>query len=170
MMLLDTIRMTIEDFEPSKGIQRRLLTFHEITILNNIAIELYNSGKKDEGLNLLYELKAYMDIHIIDEEEKAKKYPLIVYNMTTRMGEMNRHKEVYELCDQTITYCVEHNKLIYLPYFLTNMASAAAELDMTEKAKELFGQAYTLFNICKKETLAEEVRQNAFSLYRIELN
>lgn len=168
-MLLATIRMTIADFEPERGIQRRLLTFHEITILNNIATELYNNGKKEEGLKLLYELKEYMDTHIIDEEEKAKKYPLIVYNMTTRMGEMGWHKEVYELCDKTITYCVEHNKLIYLPYFLTNMASAAAELNMTDKAKELFGQAYTLFNICKKKSIAEEVQQKAFSIYQIEL-
>ncbi len=168
-MLLEAIRMTMEDFEPGKGIERRLLTFHEITILDNIAIELYNGGKKEEGLKLLYELKGYMETHIIDEEEKARKYPLIIYNITTRLGAMEMHKDVYKLCDQAILFCVEHNKLVVLPYLLTNMASAAAELGMLGQAKELFEQAFTLFKVCKKDAIADEVRNNAFSLYSIEL-
>lgn len=168
-MLLAAIRMTMADFEPEKGFQRRLLTFHEITILNNIAVELYGSGRDGTGLKLLFELKEYMDTHIIDEEEKAKKYPLILYNITTRLGGQDRHQEAYELCGQAIEYCIEHNKLIALPYLLTNMASASAELKMGAKAEELFQQAVMLFAICKKEANVERVRKNAFARYGIEL-
>lgn len=168
-MLLATIRMTIADFEPERGIQRRLLTFHEITILNNIATELYNNGKKEEGLKLLYELKEYMDTHIIDEEEKAKKYPFIVYNITTRLGMENRFIEAYNLCNHAISFCIEHNKLMILPYLLTNKASAAAELNKLLEAKELFYQAIVLFSICKMEDRVQKIKSDVLLRYGLEL-
>ena len=169
-MLLDTIRMTINDFEPQKGIQRRLLTFHEITILSNIATELYNNGKKNEGLNLLFELKEYMDTHIIDEEEKAKKYPFIVYNITTRLGMEKRFIEAYNLCDQAVSFCIEHNKLMILPYLLTNKASAAAELHKLSEAKELFCQALVLFRVCKMESQVEKIKFDTLVRYGLDLS
>lgn len=159
-LLLDTIRMTMPDFDPRKGIERRLLTFHEITILNNIAIEMYNTGAETEGLKLLFELKEYMDSHMIDQEEKAKKYPLIIYNITTRLGKLGRCQEAYTLCSQGVSYCIEHNKLIILPYLLTNMAYAAAELHRLEEAEQLFRHGIALFEVCRKDDCAEKIRED----------
>lgn len=168
-MLLDTIRMTMADFDPEKGIERRLLTFHEITILDNIAIELYNHGKNEEGLRLLYELKEYMEDHIIDEQEKARKYPLVIYNISTRLGNTGRYQEAYSLCGQGVSYCIEHSKLVILPYLLTNMAYAAAETGRAEEAGKLFHQSIVLFEVCRKEECAEQIRQDIRMKYGLQI-
>lgn len=168
-MLLKTIRMTMADFDPAKGIKRRLLTFHEITILDNIAIELYNNGKEEQGLGLLYELKEYMEEHIIDEQEKARKYPLVIYNISTCIGKMGRYEEAYSLCSRGISYCVEHNKLVILPYLLTNMAYAAAELGRVEEAAKLFHQSITLFEVCRKEECVEKIKEHIRHNYGLEV-
>lgn len=168
-MLLETIWMTMEDFQPGKGIERRLLTFHEITILDNIAIELYNGGRREEALMLLYQLKEYMETHIIDEEEKARKYPLIIYNIATMLGTMDKHEEVYELCGQGKTFCVEHNKLIALPYLITNMAYAAAETKRDSEVRKLFHQAIVLFELCNKEECIEHIKRDVLRKYGLQV-
>ncbi len=168
-LLLKTIRITMADFDPQKGIERRLLTFHEITILNNIAIELYNRGKEEEGLRLLFELKDYMETHIIDEQEKARKYPLVVYNISTRLGKLGRYEEAYSLCSQGISCCIEYSKLVILPYLLANKAYAAAELGRMEEAEKVFHQSIILLELCQKEECVEKIRQDVRVKYGFEV-
>lgn len=169
-LLLDAIHITIPDFMPEKGVKRRLLTFNEITIINSLALVKYNSGQEMIGLKLLFELKEYMEERGIDEEEKARKYPMIIYNITTRIGGKGMHQEVYQLCGQAIAFCVECNKLSLLPYLLTNKACAAAELHKLDEAKILFQQAVTLFMVCGKEQHVEYVKENMLFNYHIELD
>ena len=169
-LLMDAIHITMPDFVPENGTKRRLLTFLEITILSFLATELYDDEEQIISLKLMLELKEYMEKHIIDEEEKAKKYPMIIYNITKQIGNQGMHEEVYRLCDSAIDFCVEHNKLIALPYLLTNMACAAAEIHKLEEAKDLFLQAITLYTICKKESYAKHLRKNVPVDYGIELD
>ena len=168
-ILMDAIHITIPDFEPKKGLKRRLLTFTEITIINSIALIKCENAEETTGLKLLLELKAYMEEHEIDQEEKARKYPMIIYNITTILGKKELHQEVYDLCGEAVSFCVEHNKLIALPYLLTNKACAAAETNRPEEAGELFQQAVTLFQVCKKSGNAEYIQSVASSKYNVKI-
>lgn len=168
-LLLDAIHITIPDFDVGKGVKRRLLTFNEITIINSLALLKYNSGEEITGLKLLFELKEYMEERGVDEEEKARKYPMIIYNITTRIGSKGMHQEVYKLCGQAISFCVACNKLIQVPYLLTNKAFAAAELNKLDEAKMLFQQAVTLYTICGKEQHARELEITILAKYNMKL-
>lgn len=166
-ILLEAIRITMPDFSEVQNIKKRLLTFDEITILNSIALEYYDLGDKKKALKLLSELKGYLDEHSIDEEEKSQKYPMIVYNMTKCLGEVERYAEVVELCTEGIEYCIGHSKLNALPYLITNSACATAELKRFEEAEVLFKRAVILLEICHKESFAETVRKTARDSYGI---
>lgn len=168
--LNEAIHITVPDFDIEKGVRRRLLTFNEITIIHSIGLIKYDSGEEMAGVRLLFELKEYMESHVIDEEEKAKKYPMIIYNITTRLGKRGLHQDVYTLCGEAIDFCVEHNKLVALPYLLTNKACAAAETNRIDEAKELFRQASILFEICKKNKNVEYIKNEATSRYFIEMD
>lgn len=168
-MLLDAIHLTMPTFVPENGFSSRLLTFQEITLLDNIATFLCNKGEDKIGLELQMDLIKYMDTHVIDEQEKAKKYPLIIYNITLYLGEQERYQEVCDLCNRAIKYCVGHNKLIILPYLLTNKACATAELKDLPLAEELFRQAVILFQVCDKNDISELVQKTAFQKYAIEI-
>ncbi len=61
-MLMEVIRMTIPDFD-GIHLQDRLLTFHEISILDNIGCAYHDKGDLWSGVRLLFELKEYMEGH-----------------------------------------------------------------------------------------------------------
>lgn len=169
-LFLKAIYITIPDFNPQKGVKRRLLTFTEITIINSIALTIEKMGDNITTLKLLFELKEYMEEHVIDEEEKAKKYPMILYNITRSLGKMRLYQEAYNLCGEAIKFCVKHNKLSILPYLLTNKACAAAEIDKIDEAKKDFRQATILFEICDNKRFAQWVKDEASSKYEILLD
>lgn len=166
-LFVNAIHITIPDFDVKKGIRRRLLTFTEITIINGIALTLSSMDDEINALKLLFELKEYLEEHVIDEEEKAKKYPMIVYNITSILGQRGYHQEVYKLCSEAIMFATKHNKLIALPYLLTNKACAAAEMDKFAEAKKCFQQAYILFEVCENESAAYWIKTEASSKYGI---
>jgi hypothetical protein len=159
------------DFDLKKPFKRRLLTFDEIEILNSIAINIYDSGKQWEGLRIFWDLKDYMEEHILDEEERAKLYPLVLYNITLRIGpDFHRYDDVIELCDQGIDCCVKYGRLSALPYFINNKACAVAELCNYDEAKELFRQTVSLFRMCKLDNFAETVKKEIEIRYNLMLN
>lgn len=168
-MLTEAIKMTMYDYKENATLKNRLLTFNEITILNGIALEYYSMDKKEFSLRLLYDLKEYLEQHVIDEEEKAKKYPMIVYNITKIIGEFGRYGEAYKLCDEAIDFSVKHNKLAVLPYLITNQACAAAELNNISEAESLFKQAIAIFNVCKKQRELENIREEAAVRYGVKI-
>ncbi len=169
--LLEAIRLTMSDFEERKNIRNRLLTFDEITVLNSIALEYYNMGQQERGLKLLYELKDYLEEHVIDEEEKAKKYPMILYNIAWRLGgEVGNHWEAYRISSMGIQYCIKHNKLVALPYLINTKACAAYEMHKQDEAKLLFHQAVTLFDICEKEGSVRHIKDEIAIKYHLKLD
>lgn len=168
-ILLEAIRLTMPDFAERKNIKNRLLTFDEITVLNSIALEYYDMGQQEQGLRLLYELKNYLEEHVIDEEEKAKKYPMILNNIAWRVGKsLENHWEAYRVSNIGIQYCIKHNKLAALPYLIYNKACAAYEMQKQDEAKLLFHQAAVLFDICEKEESATHIKDEIAIKYPLE--
>ena len=168
-LLLDALHIKMPGFAAACHLKKRLLTFDEITILNGIALAYAELGEREQELNLLLELKLYLESHQIDEEEKARKYPMILYNLSLALGSGRRYQEAYELCGEGVDYCISHNKLAVLPFLLNNRACAAAELGKRTKAREFFQQAVMLFQVCKKEQFAIRIQTEARKRYGLEL-
>ena len=168
-MFQEAIRMTIPDFAGEADIRKRLLTFDEITILNGIALLNVGMGEGQFALKLLFALKEYMEEHVIDEEEKARKYPMLLYNISSILGTEKRYEEAFQLCSRGIEFCIRHNKLVALPFLMNNKACAAAELERLEEARDLFGQTVVLFRICRKEKFAEQIKSEAKKRYQLEI-
>lgn len=168
-MLLTAISMTIPGFREAEDIRKRLLTFDEITILNSIALLYAQMGERSRALKLWFGLKEYMEVHVIDEEAKARKYPMLLYNMTVHLGEEKRYEEAFQLCGLGIEFCIKHNKLVVLPFLMNNKACAAAELGRIEEARRFFTQAVVLFEICQKKSIVEEIKTEAKRRYNLEI-
>lgn len=168
-MLLSVIRMTIPGFRGTEDIRKQLLTFDEITILNSIALLYAEMEERIRALELLFALREYMEAHVIDEEAKARKYPMLLYNITVNLGAEKRYEEAFELCGSGIEFCIKHNKLAVLPFLINNKACAAAELKRFEEARRFFAQAVVLFEICQKETIVEQIKTEAKERYNLEV-
>lgn len=164
--LLGAIRMTLPDFD-GIHIRTRLLTFHEISILNNIGCTYHAMGKVWDALQLLFSLKEYIEEHTVGGQELSVKYLMILQNLSSWMGQEGHYKKALELCQTGIDFCIEYGKLHTFPMLLCNKACALAELGQYDVSKESFYQSIALFEAMSQHDCAEQVRKYAESHYGI---
>ena len=169
-LLMSALHLTMANFNIDDLEERRLITFAEISILNNIGMLYYEMGKKQEGLKILFWLVNHMDNHLMDEEEKAKKYPMILYNISKRIGDGGRNKDAYELSEKGVKMCIEYGKLHPLPYLMVNKGCAAAELGRKEEAAVVFDQAFSLFAILGKQNMLDKLKAEVKKRYNIHMS
>lgn len=143
--LEETLRMTKPDGIGMKGILKGLLTYNEIVILINIARGYRKLGRREEGIEILYGLKRYMDTHIIDQTEKVQKYPMILFNLSNMLLDKKQYADVIDLCDQGIAMSKENNRFCLFPKFLINKGLALLEQREEEQAKESLLRGYCAF-------------------------
>ena len=165
-MLLDIIRITIPDFD-GIHIRDRLLTFHEISILNNIGCAYHDKGELWNGVRLLFELKEYIEGHTPGGEEMSVKYPMILQNLSSWMGQERMYSDALALCQTGIDYCIEHGKLHVFPMLLCNKACALAELGQYDLSRQCFGQAVAILQAMNQQERAEQTRKYAELHYGI---
>ncbi len=159
-LLLSAILYTIPEFSVQNVKKCALLTFLEITIINNIAINYRKLGHMEEAKKMLLYLKEYLESKDIDLEEKAKIYPMILFNLSNWFGREGRNELVYELCNMGIDFCIKHGKLTMFPMLIFNKAYSLAKMNRLDEAIPYFRQACTIFealkdneraNLCRKE-------------------
>ena len=158
--------MTIPEFD-GIHIRARLLTFHEISILNNIGCAYHAMGKVWDALRLLFELMEYIEGNAAGDGELSVKYLMILQNLSSWMGQERQYKEALELCQKGIDYCVEYGKMHIFPMLLCNKACALAELGQYEMSKEIFYQSIAVFQAMSQHERAEQIREYAENHYGI---
>ena len=168
-ILQKAIRLTMPDFSINQLENIKLLTFDEITILNNIATIIYLLGDTCHGKKLMFFLKEHFEKINMDEEEKAKKYPMILFNLSNWLLDDERFEEAVSLCDLGIDYCITQGKLTLFPFLLCNKGNALAEQQKREEAREMFLESYYVFRASKEVEKAEQVKQSVKELFDLEL-
>lgn len=156
--LEDTLRMTKPDGIEMKAISKGLLTYNEIVILISIARGYRKLGRQEEGIEILYGLKQYMDTHMIDQTEKAQKYPMILFNLSNMLMDKRQYADVVELCDQGIAISKKNNRFCLFPKFLINKGLALMELNEREQAKESLLRGYCAFYALGDERQCKRLR------------
>lgn len=168
-LLLKAIMFTMPDFSISNLNPYRFLTFDEITILNNIALNYNDSGRKEEAKKLLMYLKDYLEHRDIDLEEKAKLYPMILFNLSNWFGMEGRNELAYELCDTGINFCIQYGKLTMFPRLIFNKAYSLAKMNRLDEAIPYFQQACTIFEALKDHERADICRKEIREVFSVSI-
>ncbi len=138
-----------------------LLTFDDITIINNIANAYGNIKNYRKAINLFYELKEYIDTRYINSEEIMRTYPLLLYNLSKWLGLEGRYDECIEICDIGIKLISESGRSKLLGKLLYNKAWSVVkkgnERDEVELAKILL-QSYYIMTIMNDSATAQSVK------------
>lgn len=166
--LLEAIRMTMPDFD-GVHLRARLLTFQEISILNNIGCTYHAMGKICDALRLLVQLKEYMESHTDGGQELSVKYLMVLQNLSTWLGQKGYYQEALALCQKGIDFCVEYGRMHIFPMFLCNKACALAELGQYDVSKENFYLSIALYQAMSQHDCAGQVRKYAESFYGIKV-
>lgn len=155
--LIRIIRLTKKDFEIGKALPDGLHTYNEIVVINAIAVKCYHMQQMEYAIELLQDIKKYMDNKILDQEEKAKKYPMILLNLSSWLNNSKRYKEALELCEEGIWVCKSYGKIHPLPELFVTKGVILANLSQKEKAKDTFQKASHLFDILEREKEKQEL-------------
>ncbi len=166
--LLGAIHMTMPDFD-GVHIKARLLTYHEIAILNSIGCAYHSLGRALDGIQLLSELKGYMETHILQDNEMSVTYPMVLQTLSSCLGKTGMCKDALALCQAGIDYCIKYGKLHTFPMLLCNKACALAELGQHDMSKEFFLQSSAVFQAVNQQEHAEQVKRYARTHYGIRI-
>lgn len=99
-LLEKAMRLTCPEYDGSK--LPKVLTFEEITLLNNLAICYDIDGSRAHAIDILMNLRDYYNRHIVNPEEALRTQPMILYNLSKMLGQEYRLDECVEICDQGI--------------------------------------------------------------------
>lgn len=135
------VGLSVKDFEPKK-ILRHVLTRDELSMLNNLAISFYYAGKPDEGIDMLYALKAYVEKKVADREGIAYMYTAIVYNLSKWVGLAGWYTECIRICDLGIQDCIEYGAYFSFASLLYNKGWVLVKLGRKEEAQKYLQESY----------------------------
>jgi len=143
-----TVRGTPNEDTPDEytfdedAIINQRLTFKEVTTVNQIAIHLCETGQQRKGLRLFEDLIKNMDKFYVDNTEKMRMYPAILYNYSKNLGRAGMRKDAFALAIEGDEICAGDGDLDMLSSFAGNRAYSLQDLGDKEKSVPIFAQAY----------------------------
>ena len=126
---------------------RRLFTSDEIIILNNMAIQYQRQKDYKAACRIWDRMEEYLERRQMDEAEKEKLYPLILFNYGNLLYEMRIYEEAIELCEKGITYCRLSSCYVMLPYLLYCKAVCMQSKGEAKTAEEISVQVQHLLHV-----------------------
>ena len=147
---IEALHLTLKDYKIGLLPKAKLLTKTELIILNNIARMLYFTNQKEHAINLMEFLRSYFENGIVSEEEKAKNYPVILFNLENWYGLKGEGQKSLELSEKGINACIQYGKLTQFPYQIFNKGYALNLLGKRQEAEKYISDAFTIFKQMKK--------------------
>lgn len=127
-----------------------VLSYVEIILLNNIAVNYDLAGNRDHAISILMSLKTFYDCHVVSEEESLRTRLMILYNLSKYLGQAKRYDECIGICDSGIQLARRTGRCQLLSLTLYNRGWALLNRGKPgdkESAKDSLKQAYQFANI-----------------------
>lgn len=156
--LEEALQMTKPEYVAGESGRQGLLTYNEIVILTNIA-SVCAEKNRERAIRILFDLKEYMDTHMLDEEERIKKYQVVIFNLSSGLIEEKRYEEAIELCNLGIKNSEENNRLRLFPYFFLNKGFALLGKGDTEQAEIQLRKGYHILDAMDDRAECERLLQ-----------
>lgn len=153
------MRMTCPGFSGCK--LPKVLSFEEIIILNNLAVNYDYIGNRDYTIQILMGLRDYYNRHVVNPEESLRTQPMILYNLSKALGCTQRYDECIEVCNEGIRIARETGRCSYLGLTLYNKAWSLLKRGQKGDhmlAMDILRRAYHFDEIMGKEGAMQRCR------------
>ena len=156
-LLKKALLMTMPNFKARDLYAIRLMTLTEISILNNMAVMLYEMKRIGLAMKYMYFLVDYIERGKLDKEVTMKRYPMLLVNLALLEAKVGGFRQAFFLCQKGIEFCKEYGKLVPLAEFYYYRAVAYAKFGGMRKALESYEYAICLCKVSDKNKLAEQM-------------
>ena len=156
-LLKKALLMTMPNFKARDLYAIRLMTLTEISILNNMAVMLYEMKRIGLAMKYMCFLVDYIERGKLDKEVTMKRYPMLLVNLALLEAKVGGFRQAFFLCQKGIEFCKEYGKLVPLAEFYYYRAVAYAKFGGMRKALESYEYAICLCKVSDKNKLAEQM-------------
>lgn len=146
----------------------RVMSYEELTVLNNIAISYGALENYDKACSILYFIKKYYEDHIVSTEEARRTQPMILFNLSVSLGRSGRYDECIEICDIEIRLARNTGRCSHLGLVLFNRAWSMVKRDQPgdrDGAKLYLRQAVAFSEIMGNAEDAKRMRDCYFEFF-----
>lgn len=130
-LLEKAIRLTYPNFNTESV--SFLLSYEELTILNNIAVSYAIDEQIKKAIDIFYNLKKFYDLHVVNIEEALRTKLMVLTNLIQALDIAGRYDECIEIADEVIKACKETARVRWL---------AKAELIKAQVLYKKFGDKH----------------------------
>lgn len=149
-ILLRAIRLTSPKFHID-AIKEGLYSIDEVKIINQIA-QIYSSTVNHEKTIIIYkQLLEYIEEHFMNIFQFSGLLPLVTYNYARELDLLGCYHEAIEIAEMGRKACVKYGQYRNLPSIIEIMAECYHFLNNDERSKELYRQAYYLYQAIDNE-------------------
>jgi len=145
--LENALNLSMPDYKGSLPDTTKRLTFHEINILNILAIQYLKMGKSTKTISYLKWMKEYFEKNDIDDTEKSRIYPMILCNYADVLSAKGYFQEAYHVSEIGKEICMSHENLIMLPFLLSCAGRNLTYIGKHQISQEYFSHASSLFQL-----------------------
>lgn len=169
MQIMDRFETALLLTQPKyRSTSFRVLSYEEIILLNNVALCYAKSGDFNRAISIWFAIKEYYDRHVISTEEALRTQPMVLYNLSKCLGQLNRFDECIEICNIGIRIARNSGRCTQLGKMLFNHGWALISRNHKgdcELAKQSIIQAYQFEMIMGNEQIAESIQSYYRSVY-----
>lgn len=154
------LRLTCPGYNDKK--LPRVLSYEEIIILNNIAIECDYNGNRIRSISILQSLREYYAHQIICTDEALRTQPMILYNLSKYLGLEGQYDECIDVCNNAIRIAKTSGRCSYLGRTLYNRGWALLkrnEYGDFDLARITIRHSYHISSILNEKEVTECCRQ-----------
>lgn len=155
---IKALKITYSKFDLDDIPKDKYFTSMELVILNNIALEEYKLGKKDEAENILFFLKEYYESGKLVDKSAWKDYAVILANLSDWMESAGRFQEEYEIAKLGLDFCIREGKLGLVDVMAFNTGYSLIHLGKKEEGIKYIDQAFSIMELKgQKERLKKHI-------------
>lgn len=129
-----------------------LLTFEELIILNNIAIQYQRKQNYSDAFYMWDQLKTYLETRKMDPDEKDRVYSMLLHNYANLLRVMGQWQESLDICETGIAECRKSSRYLLLPYLLYCKGESLKQLGRNEEAVTVSVQSDDLFHLYQQDS------------------
>jgi transcriptional regulator with XRE-family HTH domain len=146
--LEEALKVTVHNYDEDK-VARYRLTYNEVIIIDEMACYFCENKELKRGVQLFERLKESMDRFYMDEKEKMRIYPLVLYHYSKYLGHLGQRKKALAIAIEGEQLELKHERATLLGLLAINRAYNLHQLGRVEESVPRFAIAYyhaTTFN------------------------
>jgi len=150
------VSMSIKDCSADKLLSQ-IFTLDELSMLRMLALTQYQAGKHNDGIDLLYGLKDYIERKVVDNKGVSPMYTLILHTLSSWVGMQGNIDEALKLCEIGLQRCVEYGAYFSFAGLLYNKGYSLVKLRRDDEARKYLQEAFYFARAQGNQTYVEHI-------------